>query len=247
MSTPPKDSHIPETLAREADVKRANLNQTLDAVEQRFSADHLTQQAVDYFDEHGRDIANSVGSTIRHNPLPLLLTGFGLAWLIATQSRSSTSYDYDSGYDEHDSRYDDWLNRWDDEGGSHGHLHNTDVQNALSVANSESSASHNAPVYDFRGYRQEKKRNWMQEQPLVAGALGVAAGALIGALLPRSNTEDELIGDRADDVKSSLVRQAESAGDRAVSAVADKAEILRERGQEHLDQIEADRSRTESA
>ena len=247
MSTPSKDSQHSETLTREADVKRANLNQTLDAVEQRFSADHLTQQAVDYFDEHGRDIANSVGSTIRHNPLPLLLTGLGLAWLVSTQSRSSTSYVYDSRYDDYDSGYDDWLNRWDDEGGSHGHLRNAYVQNALSVANSELSGRDHAPVYNSSDSLQKKTRNWMQEQPLVAGALGVAAGALIGALLPRSNTEDELIGDTADDVKSSLARQAESAGDRAVSTVAEKAELLRERGQEQLDQIEADRSRTEPA
>ena len=41
-----------------------------------------------------------------------------------------------------------------------------------------------------------------REQPLVLAGIGIALGALVGALLPRTATEDRLLGRAADDLKS---------------------------------------------
>jgi ElaB/YqjD/DUF883 family membrane-anchored ribosome-binding protein len=41
-----------------------------------------------------------------------------------------------------------------------------------------------------------------REQPLVLAGIGIALGALVGALLPRTATEDHLVGRAADDLKS---------------------------------------------
>lgn len=41
-----------------------------------------------------------------------------------------------------------------------------------------------------------------REQPLVLAGIGIALGALVGALLPRTATEDQLLGRAADDLKS---------------------------------------------
>ena len=41
----------------------------------------------------------------------------------------------------------------------------------------------------------------LEEQPLVMGALAFAAGAAIGAALPRTEQEDSMVGEAADDVK----------------------------------------------
>ena len=41
-------------------------------------------------------------------------------------------------------------------------------------------------------------------QPLVAGALGLAIGALIAAILPKTAVEDEFMGDASDAIKSAL-------------------------------------------
>jgi uncharacterized phage infection (PIP) family protein YhgE len=60
----------------------------------------------------------------------------------------------------------------------------------------------------------------LENQPLVAGALAFAAGAALGALLPRLPQENELMGEAADQVKH---------------AVKDAAEPLIEEGQHLLE------------
>ena len=390
MSNIVKGKQDPRSLKREADARRENLSRTLSAVEQRFSPNHLTQQAADYFGEHGGDIAKSVSQSVKENPLPLLLTGVGLAWLISSQSRSSSPSYGDSGYPDRSSGRDEL-------GYVSSRTHSAYAQNALSSAHSRStqingsfghdsdddsatdrakqtiddwtqsagqwrdelqeklksikreasetaeqwqervinasvdqaeglnqqyqqaketmltrSRQHtgslmdsarqavedwtqsagqwrdelqgklksikqeagetteqwqerivNASVDQAEGlnqqYRQAKNmmmargrehvqstKNFMQDQPLVAGALGVAAGALIGALLPRSKVEDELIGDRADMAKSALAQRAESVGNRVASTAADKAETLRAKGEKQLDQVKSKATLTES-
>ena len=366
----------PETLEREADRKRANLNRTLDAVEQRFSPNQLVQQTVDYFGEHGGDIAHSVSRSVKANPIPLMLTGVGLAWLIATQSKSTAAYDDDR-------RYRDQMAGWDDENRLPARTRSAYTQNALSVAGTSSPANRKRLEYnpyddeddgsmmdgakeaaqdlsrtisqwrndlqakllsvkqeagetaeqwrdrvvstsveqadgidrqyrqitqsanDWKGdlqaklqsvkqeagesadqwrervvntsveqaenldmqYRQAKQRmaqakqqmvnrgsdyassakDFMHEQPLVAGALGIAVGAIIGSLLPSSRIEDEFIGGRADSVKSSLAERAEAAGEQVASSVTDKAESLRAKGEQQLNEARSKGSSTELA
>ena len=50
---------------------------------------------------------------------------------------------------------------------------------------------------------------WLaREQPLVLGAIGLAIGALVGAGLPRTQREDEVMGETSDQFKSSAREQA---------------------------------------
>jgi hypothetical protein len=69
------------------------------------------------------------------------------------------------------------------------------------------------------------------EQPLLCGALGVALGAAIASLLPRTSTEDELMGDVSDSVKnaarhfaSEQVRDARETAARVVQKTHQAAE-----------------------
>jgi len=58
-----------------------------------------------------------------------------------------------------------------------------------------------------------------ERQPLVIGAIGVMTGALIAALLPISNVENELLGGTRDE----LWQRAEDLGEEAVQRVRDAA------------------------
>lgn len=53
--------------------------------------------------------------------------------------------------------------------------------------------------YGSEGYAAT--RDFVRENPLLIGVLGLAAGLAIGALLPRSRHEDETIGRYADDLR----------------------------------------------
>ena len=324
------NSDDPKSLEREADVKRANLNRTLNEVEQRFSPNHLMEQTVEYFGEHGGDLAQSVSRSIRDNPLPLLLTGVGIAWLISSQSQRSDNRYPDSGYrdsltewDERGSRFsqarsayartnrpigdlpsesnDDSLfdsaesmldsarqsvqsmaektGQWRDEldgkikslkqGAEESadefreRVIHTSVEHAEHMEyqyrqaqqtgqqlytrgrqHAQTAAEAGQELYT-RGRQQaqsatETARNFMQEQPLVAGALGIAAGALIGALLPSTRTEDELVGSQADSIKSAAARRAESASEVTASKLSDSVQTLREKGEQKLDKIKSE-------
>jgi uncharacterized Zn-binding protein involved in type VI secretion len=49
----------------------------------------------------------------------------------------------------------------------------------------------------------------VRDQPLVLVGLGLAAGSILGALLPSTDTEDQLMGDASDDLKASGAEIAE--------------------------------------
>ncbi|MGJ8570773.1 MAG: DUF3618 domain-containing protein [Hoeflea sp.] len=66
------------------------------------------------------------------------------------------------------------------------------------------------------GHGKKEAINFFNEQPLVAGALALAVGAAIGALAPRTKTEDDLAGSQSD----ALFNEAE----RVFRQEVDKAE-----------------------
>lgn len=54
-------------------------------------------------------------------------------------------------------------------------------------------------------------QNYVSENPMVVGLVGLAAGLLIGALLPRTRRENEVFGEWADEVRNQGLRYAREA------------------------------------
>jgi len=52
--------------------------------------------------------------------------------------------------------------------------------------------------------------DFAQEQPLIVGAVGIAIGAAVATLLPRTRTEDSLMGEASDSIKGAI---GEAAGE----------------------------------
>ena len=70
-----------------------------------------------------------------------------------------------------------------------------------------------------------KARGFHQRQPLATGAIAVGVGALLAALLPRTRTEDQMMGERRD----ALMQQAElTLRDELARAAATGEAALRE-------------------
>jgi hypothetical protein len=57
-------------------------------------------------------------------------------------------------------------------------------------------------------------QNYVSENPMVVGLVGLAAGLLLGALLPRTRRENEAFGEWSDEVRNQGVRYARDAASR---------------------------------
>jgi hypothetical protein len=89
----------PEAIEHEVNVERARVAETLDALQDKMSVGNIVDDVVRSFSRYGGDMAGNLGRQVRNNPLPLLLTGIGLVWLISSSGRSrSRRYDYEDDY-----------------------------------------------------------------------------------------------------------------------------------------------------
>lgn len=89
-------------------------------------------------------------------------------------------------------------------------------------------------------------RRTYRDTPLVLGAGAVAIGIVCGLLLPRTRTEDEAMGDYADEVKEKAARAARRAGRRASRAGAEAGAAAVDAATERLSG-EAERAGSELA
>jgi Protein of unknown function (DUF3618) len=90
-------------IEREVQQSRAEVEQTLDAIQARLSPGQLLDQAVGYFrDGRGGEFARNLGDSIIQNPLPLTLVGVGLAWMMLAGQRSPRNGDHPGSADWED-------------------------------------------------------------------------------------------------------------------------------------------------
>ncbi|WP_205772413.1 hypothetical protein [Microvirga calopogonii] len=64
-------------------------------------------------------------------------------------------------------------------------------------------------------------QSYVSENPMVVGLVGLAAGLLLGALLPRTRRENEMFGEWADEVRNQGLRYARDAANRGREYVED--------------------------
>jgi hypothetical protein len=192
----PGSNRDPDQLERSAERIRADLDRTLDALERKLSPSQLLDRSLDYLRDHGGDLAVAVGDSVRRNPVPILVTVAGLGWLIATAVRSRASIDV-TPID--DTEIDDTL---DDEF----------AESSSADPHSVRSRFHDRVAAARARTRQAQYRvvSTVEERPLLFGGLAVALGALLGAIVPRTEYEDKLVGQ----VRDRAVERAKQMGER---------------------------------
>lgn len=89
-----------------------------------------------------------------------------------------------------------------------------------------SSMDMGASLKDQTSRLNETILRQFQDQPLVGGALAFAVGAAIGAALPRTDREDEMLGDMSDQVKGEVATRASDALDRAEHVASDVSKTV---------------------
>jgi ElaB/YqjD/DUF883 family membrane-anchored ribosome-binding protein len=141
------DVRSPEQIERDINELRAQISDTLDAVQQKLSPGQLLDQALTYARDGGA-VAADIGRGMRDNPVPAAIFGISLGWLWYTGSRSERKAE--------------------------------ETRERVSREASERLERARLDLLDARdvGVR------YVRDNPLTAAAAALAAGALIGALLP---------------------------------------------------------------
>ena len=79
-----------EQLEREAEETRWQLAGTLEELRDRMTPGRVVDQGVDYTrDGPAAEFLRNLGREVRENPMPLVLIGIGIAWLMLATSRTS--------------------------------------------------------------------------------------------------------------------------------------------------------------
>lgn len=209
----------PEEIERELDATRTEMNATIEAITRKISPEALTQRAVEYFQWGGKDFARNFGEAIQRNPVPAALTGIGIGWLMwADRYGHGRGYSEGPGVSERISAGTSAAKeRWS-------HTRES-TSSAMSRARERAADTRDsARMWATRASRagsewSERGRHLYHEQPLVVGALGVAIGALIGAAIPRTRREEELVRPYTEKARSSASEMAEKAKEQATSSM----------------------------
>jgi ElaB/YqjD/DUF883 family membrane-anchored ribosome-binding protein len=97
------DVRSPEEIEREINELRAQISDTLDAVQRKLSPGQILDQALSYARDGG-EFAARIGRGMRDNPIPASLFGLSLGWLWYAGSRGDRAApSHDDVIEAHDS------------------------------------------------------------------------------------------------------------------------------------------------
>jgi ElaB/YqjD/DUF883 family membrane-anchored ribosome-binding protein len=246
----PENDKDPAAIERDIDRTRASLGRTVDALESRLSPGELLDQALGMARQHGGEFATNLGRSVRNNPMPVILTGVGLAWMMASSNEPRAA--------SYTASYEDWTSP-NASASKTRHRLKSGMSSAKSAAGAVGDTAARATdtvrqsvdsLGDRASETKERMRmhservrygfeSLMEEQPLLVGAIGLAVGAALGAALPRTESEDRLLGETSDSAVRSMKDKAaeayEEVKDTAAEVVAstrDRADTASDDGQQ---------------
>ena len=310
----------PDEIESDIYATRARLDDTLHELEERFSPHYLMDTAFNYVRQGGaNDVMAHVGRTVKRNPIPVMLTGIGLGWLMLSQRNSKSHADRgttnlpvrqaettsvpattheppptqtmaqpprrsvgasatepgttgagttSTGKDpasvgasatgspatppvgsgsSHESRREAGKAKarhmTDNVKGRAQHMNSTLRERASHARSGSQSAMRNA------GYRAqgagEQTTHFIQEHPIVAGAIGVAIGAALGSLFPPTRIENERVGRYRDRAMHKAAEAGQQQADRAQSKMHEQVDKAQNKVHEKAEQAKADASSSE--
>ena len=209
---------------------RAELSETIDALQEKLRPGNIMSEATDKVKtattERVRSMADTVSDTAydvmegaRQNPIPALMIGAGVAWMLIDRSRQGNGHAQRerSGYASR--RYGAYADP--DE------YYRSDVERGEGRPNrglhTEGLSNWTREAADEARQRARRAQNGFQrilrQNPLLVGAAAMLVGAAVGASLPETERENELMGETRD----SLVDRAQHMAENATEAVKEAA------------------------
>lgn len=212
----------PATLTEEIDATREDAGQTLHALQEKLSPGQLADQSLTYLTERGYELVCGIGRAAREHPVPFALAAAGVLWYLnRRRSDDEIAIELDGELEE------EALGGMESFEASEG-LEASEstarraAKRARAAANRAGEKVGRASETVGRSARRAKGEfsRVLQEQPLLVGAIGLAVGAAIAALVPVTEGEDRLLGEKSE----RLVRRAKEKAGEQVEQVREKAQ-----------------------
>ena len=204
----------PSTLEREIDQQRAEIGNIVHALESKLSPGQMIDTALGYAKGGGGEFLHNLSDTVKANPVPTLLTGIGLVWLMAGQNRRP---DYSAHASSGPSMTDklaakaSGLKQQGTGIKEKADQMSHDASSSLGSARHRVSDSSRQAAESLKHTADRARGGFSQllnEQPLALGAMGIALGALLAATVPPTRREDELMGQKSDELTGKLKHKA---------------------------------------
>lgn len=192
----------PMQLEHEIDQQRDHIGEIIHALENKLSPGEIFDRVLGS-GKGGREFAGNLADTVKANPMPTMLTVAGLAWLAASSNRSHTTAVTTTTTSDKPGMSERVDHARERVGHARERVSSTMGSAKQRIGESTHHAMDSARLKARRG--KEGFDHMLDDNPMAVGAMAIAAGALLGAMLPPTRKEDELIGpmrDRfADDAK----------------------------------------------
>lgn len=179
------------------------------------------EQAVEDVGESARGTTDMLINTIKDNPLPSALAGAGLFMLWRNRAKSGSGQRYEGGGRIYDERY---GTRYFEDSAIHSGPGNPIRDAGSNVAGTVTDAAGNvaSSIGDAAGTAGQKAGQaieqgrqtagqlgsqldrYMRANPLAMGAIAYGIGAVVGALVPESEPEREILGKPAEQVGTAV-------------------------------------------
>jgi ElaB/YqjD/DUF883 family membrane-anchored ribosome-binding protein len=217
---------------------RAEMAETIDAIEEKLSPQRIVDEAkqavhdatvgkvttmMNTVTDKAADVGEQVQeqaqqavSYVRDNPVPALLIGAGVAWLLMRSRGGRPAYGGRSAYEGY-SRGSGYRVREDTRAASA-------TGTAWAETASDTAGRVQQRVAEYGRSAETTLERWLRENPLTVGTVALAAGAVVGLGLPRTRTEDAWMGEARD----TLVERAQETAQQAVEKVGEVAEEVQQ-------------------
>ena len=216
--------------AEQAEAARARIAATVEDIQDRLSPSRIIGDAASDLQNRGSELIDSGAQLVRRHPVALSLIGLSLGLLLLRRDSRPTPIDaYQDVYGDDDLDWDGLeepgaVRRGLDKAHAAFDTAKASVSNSAASARSrasdgmDSARERSADIADrtLNAVKQAKRKasDSFEENPLAAAVIGIAAGALIGSLIPRTDQEDEWLGEGRD----RLAERARAAAKAAIDA-----------------------------
>jgi len=233
-----------EEIEAEVEASRNDLDRNVEALKQKMTPGQLFDEASRMMGGAGQQVASRFADQAKANPMPLAVMGLGLAWLMMsnTQGRAGPA---DGLYERRSFGQTPFENAVHEGAGGADSLKNKahalgdKVQGLVAgvqdkVANAGASAADagrtageglssmasNArdKAAEVGQQAQRTFQQTLEREPLLLAALGLVVGAAIGAALPRTETENRVMGGTRDQLLDKGKDLAQAGLDKAGAA-----------------------------